>query len=83
MFRKIFYTDYIYCKQQKERHSDTWECVGGFDGYMEADDYSAKENPDGETRLMHVPNILPEVAKKALLKHQLKNRTLLFYKNKD
>ena len=72
IFKKIFKTDHIYCV--KDYNHDVWECTGGFNDFMEADDHSAKENLEREITLIYIPNILPKVTKEIILKYQLNKR---------
>ncbi len=93
MFKKVFSIDYVYCKKHPKNHpmSDRWECTGGFDSYLEADktdsSYPSIVEPVDqvgpfETRLMCVPNILPDILKEKVLEHQLAKTTIVYYKTK-
>lgn len=84
-FRKIFGSDYLYCMRNSTRpFDDSWKCIGGFDSYMDADKYSPDWNTfQGQTILIHVPNILPDVVKEIVLECKLKRKTRAYYTNKD
>ena len=91
IFRKIFGSDYLYCARNSLHPSDdNWKCIGGFDSYMDADNFSSKWNlfqyptvSQDQTVLIKVPNILPRIVKVIVLERKLKRETRVYYKHKD
>lgn len=74
---KLFTIDYTYCRKDR---MNKWSCIGGFDSFEHAHDYSNKQNEeDCETRVLAVPNMFSNKIKEHMLAAQLK--PYVSYKN--